>query len=185
MRSLITAAAAFMALATPASAGVLSLDPSDQTVGLGETFTVDVRVSLDDNVDLASFFIDVLYDDTLLDFVSLDYGDALGEVGVDALDLPPGPDEFSGIVNLELESFLSDFSAQADEFVIGVITFMGTGIGDTLLEFGDFAELVAPDLSSIDFDAVDGSASVVPVPGAVWLFGAGLAGLAGLRRRRA
>jgi len=174
------------AVAMPAhAASELSLVPASTTVQVGTPFSVDVVATLDAADDLAGYFADIVYDPEELRFESMTLSDAIGEIGVDALDLslPPEISGDVGLVNASAESFLTDFSGQADELVLASVMFTATALGDTTLDFGDFPALDDPSLAPLTFDTSAATVSAVPVPAAVWLMGSALAAMAGLRRR--
>ena len=169
------------AAALPAQAAQLFFNPLEQAVQIGLPFNIDVVAKLDTNENLASFFVDVAYDDAFLAFNSLELGNGLGTLGVDAVDasLPPEP----GLINLSVESFLSDFSSQAETLVLGSLSFTPLALGQTTLEFGLFSSLEDTDFRLLDVTTRDGKVSPVPLPGAVWLLSGALVGLLGLRRK--
>jgi hypothetical protein len=171
------------AVAMPAHAvSELSLVPESTTVQVGTPFSVDVVATLDAADDLAAYFADIVYDPAALRFESMAVSDV---IGVDALDLSLPPEIVGdvGLINASAESFLTDFSGQADELVLASWMFTAIALGDTTLEFGDFAALDDPSLAPLTFDTSAATVSAVPVPAAVWLMGSALAAVAGLRRR--
>jgi hypothetical protein len=99
----------------------------------------------------------------------------------EADDWSDGDDGF-GTVNLSVVSWLFDFSGQSNDFVLATLSFDG-----------DESAMAGINLSYIDLSdefgdaipyAVNGTGiNVVPEPSAILLLGAGLLGLAGLRRR--
>ena len=61
----------------------------------------------------------------------------------------------------------------------------GSAVGGTPMDNGPFDGFNANfDITSLEITAVDDGVAEVPVPAAVWLFGSGLVGLAGVARRR-
>lgn len=88
-----------------------------------------------------------------------------------------------------VESILvsSILSEHAGEFTIAEIKFtaIGAGLSDLILSPSTFfAPWRTASNQDIDFDFVDGSVQVVPLPAAIWLFGAGLIGLLVTTRNR-
>lgn len=179
----------FMALAStsiPAHAALISLVPESETVAVGSPFTVDVVASLDPADDLASYFIDVIYDGLALDFASVEVSDALGSLDFDAIDvsLPPAVFGDLGVINIAVESFLTDFSSQPDEFLLATLSYTATRPGAVLLEVGDFPALDDPNLIPIEAEAVNAEIAAVPVPSPAYLLSIGAAGLVTVARRR-
>lgn len=174
------------AVAMPAhAASELSLVPESTTVQVGTPFSVDVVATLDAADDLAAYFADIVYDPETLRFESVTLSDAIGVIGVDAVDVSLPPEIFGGVglVNASAESFLTDFSGQADELVLASVMFTAITLGDTTVDFGEFPALDDPSFSPLTFDTSAATVSAVPVPAAVWLMGSALAAVAGLRRR--
>lgn len=165
-----------------AAAAALSFAPSESTIGAGDQIGIDVIVSGLENVDLGAFDFAVSYDDTVLSFGSYVLGEGLGDIGAgDAEDWSFG-DLGGGVINLAEISWLDDLSFQLDSFTLATLTFVGTDPGISPLSFSDVC-LGDNSGDSIDAALETGSVNVVPVPAAIWLFGSGLIGLAGLRRK--
>lgn len=144
--------------------------------------TIDITVSNLGNHNLAAFDLDVSYDADLLTFDSYTLTEELGSFDLfDAEDWSIGDDGF-GTVNLSVLSWLFDFSGQNNDFVLATLSFDGdesamAGINLSYIDLSDeFGDAIPYAVNGTDI-------SVVPEPSAVLLLGAGLLGLAGLRRR--
>ena len=152
---------------------------------------IDVDISGLESVDLASFDIDVTYDDSLVAFDRYFLTDALGSISLmDAEDWSFGDDTF-GTVNISVLSFLEaeELEDQPDAFILTTLVFDTIEACPTTDDFG--IELSYIDLGDaygdlVSFNVPMGSTSInaVPVPAAAWLLGSGLLGLVGIRRRK-
>lgn len=148
---------------------------------------VDITISGLEKVDLRAFDLNVQYDQTLLTFDSYTMTDELGSFTVppdapDAEDWSLG-DNGSGTVNLAALSYLSDFSSQPDAFTLATLSFSGEESAMAAVYLSDIV-LSDPlgDPLSFTVNGADITVSVVPLPGAIWLFCTGL-GIAGIRRK--
>ncbi len=185
---------AFAGLSAQAQAALISFNPVNQTVGLGEIATVDLQISGLGDDFLSTFDLDIGFDSSILDFQSFTFGTGLDLLGFGPIN---GATDFgSGLVNIFEISFdgnqvLRDL--QPNEFVLGTFTFNTLSIGTSPLDitvnalggesFFDFdlgREVALP----LEADLQSGSISVVPVPAAIWLFGTALIGLVGFIRLR-
>lgn len=183
------------------SAATLSFDPSSQTVGLGDSVNVDLRISGLGSDILTAFDLDISFDDSILSFQSFTVGP--GPTGLDPFGLDLGLLSYGfdlgfgtaavGDLSLETDPTLQLF--QPDSFVLGTLNFGTLGIGTSALSIGGLGlagecgafDSISGDclfVTELDMQVLDGSVSVVPVPAAVWLFGTGLIGLIGFSKRR-
>jgi MYXO-CTERM domain-containing protein len=190
-----------LAGASPAAAlpVTLTLVPSSASVGVGQTFSVDVVIDglseldgdFEEEIALESFDLSLAFDTSRLAFASLGFGSALGDPENAAQTFVSGPGDANGTgVALLFEfSLLSEaqlLALQAAPFTLATLEFEALAVpGDTVLQLvnlvgsslGGIAgralgdELAAPDALTIE---------VVPEPGAAAL---ALAGLLVLRRR--
>ena len=170
-----------IAFGNSAAAATLSFNPSMSTIDVGDELGIEIMVSGLEDVDLGAFDLNVNYDDSRLSFVNYLLGSQLGVIPDDATDWSEG-DLGGGVINLAELSLLDDLSFQLDSFTLATLTFEGAGVGISPLSFSDVDlgdELGDP----IGVFMENGSVNVVPVPAAIWLFGSGLIGLAGVRRK--
>jgi hypothetical protein len=169
----------------------LSFEPSSQTVGLGDSLGVGIRISgLGDFTEpsLGAFDLDVMFNPAVLDFTGAAFGDpVLG----DQLDLT-GLGAFTGFtgslgstniweLSLDLPSDLE--TLQEDSFILATLSFGATGLGTSTL--GMSVNALGDSLGNpLSATLGTGSVSVVPLPGAVLLGALGLGAAGGLLRRR-
>ena len=187
------------------SATLLSFSPSTNTVNVGDTFDVDVVISdlyaTDGSREIVSAFdLDVLYDSAVLNATGVIFGTSLGlnvsddpfDFFADALvasDLSPGRvdlAELSYLFNSELLALQPN-----DSFTLATLSFDAIGLGISSLTF-DPIEFPGVDVKGYDpfspFDLSNstgqGTVTVVPVPGALFLMITGLLslGIAGRKK---
>ncbi len=176
-------------------AAIISFDPSDQTVGLGDSVSVDIRISdLGDDI-LTGFDLDISFDDAILGFGSFTFGTGLDVFGLGTLN--DVIDWGGGLVNIFELSFDFDEDLelfQPNDFVLGTFNFstlsMGTSALDTFLFGGLTGGFVFDDAlgfevaSVVQADLQSGSITV-PEPGILLLFITGLLGMGIFRRIKA
>jgi hypothetical protein len=160
-----------------AHAAQISISPLSATANLGDLITVSLDVSGLESQNVSVFDLDVLYDNTILEFVSYGLTDNLG-INDDALDLS-GP-AIPGVVNLtQMSNLYGDdpfFVSQADAFSLGTMTFKAVGVGKSELEL-KLKEIGDEFANPISMSAVNGSVESVPEPATGALMIAGILGL--------
>jgi len=177
-----------------AQAAIISFDPVDQTVALGDSVSVDIRVSdLGDDI-LTGFDLDISFDDSILGFDSFSFGTGLDTFGFGTIN-----DVFDwggGLVNIFELSFDFDEDLelfQPNDFVLGTFNFstlsMGTSALDTTFANLSGGFVFDPDLgfevaSVVQADLQSGTITV-PEPGILLLFITGLLGMGILRKIKA
>lgn len=165
MRALILTFAAFLVFnVNTTNASLISFDPSVSVINAGSSVDIDVVISDLGSETLGGFFLDVLFDDTILAFNSASYSDALGMAGLETDFLTTlGSD----LVTLDNFSFLSISELDAiqdSSFVLATINFSGIGAGISDLNFSilDFASGDGIDITD-NVDTNSGSVEVLNV----------------------
>jgi len=170
------------------NASTASLLPTSAIFDLsaGDIVTFDVFIDFSADGGTLGGGLDVVWDSSALGFVDLTSGN-LGDpvFGRD-------PDIQAGLLN---SWGVGDFNG-IDSGLLGSVSFevlssMGLGV-TTIVELGPTAGIAGPWVSAVDFISIldpeynqyeVSTASVIPVPAAIWLFGTGLAGLIGFSMR--
>jgi hypothetical protein len=176
-------------LTSPESARAISLfiEPASQQVGVGETASVDLRISglgSSGPPSLGAFLVELVFDNAVLSFDSVTYGGFLGDPSNSSetdIVTTVGP----GSVSLDEFSFLSGSALdalQGSSFVLATITLLGTQPGISQFWFGvvDLSDAAFP-ASTLVTTLESGSVIVVPEPASLVLL---LLGLLGIRRYR-
>lgn len=190
-----TALAALLGCLTPswAPAVTLSLQPDNQSVTGGASFSVDLLVSgLGDTEApaLGDFEVDIVLDPSALSFSGYALGAMLGEVSLlESLDVSFG-EVAPGRINLAQVSLLpiAELEAlQTASFVLATLTFSASGLlpgESTAIDIASVLALGDAAGNPLAVDSLGGATvSAVPLPAAIWLLGAGLLSLALGRQR--
>ena len=193
MKVLLGILCVFGLFSGPVQAVTISLDPVSQTIDVGGTATVDLNISgLGDLAapSLGAFFVEITFDDTILDFESEVYGILLGST--DPLDFETDIVTTVGVGSVSLDeiSFLFDFeldALQPDSFTLATLTFTGDSVGTSALAFGTVELVDAPESGLLDHSLVTASITVqspasAPEPGTILLLLSGFGVLVGWRR---
>ena len=181
-----------------ASAAVISFEPDSDTVNVGESFNVEVKIAALGADILTTFDFDMLFDNAILNFNSFTFGDAVNGNQLDISGLTGGLFASTivnpGKINATDLSFDTDatlIANQLDEFVLGTLNFTANALGSAAFTFqnvilgGAFnGGFIA---TPIDFTAnsatVNVVASSIDEPGALLLMFIGLATVVTQRRK--
>lgn len=150
--SILAVLFAFVLYASKGVAVTLSLEPPAQDIAVGSTTTVDLTISeLGDGVapSLGAFFVEILFDDSILSLDSVVYGTSLGNPDPLAFETDILTTTGMGSVSLDEISFLFGFeldALQSDAFILATLTFTGDVAGASALTFGtvDLADAAFP-----------------------------------------
>jgi hypothetical protein len=160
----------------------LGFDPMQQDGIVGESVDVDLFITgLGDGIapSLGAWDIDIQFDSTIVGFNSAVYGDQLGQ----SVGGGSGTNGTLSLSEVSLESATDLNNLQAGSFILATLTYDLLAVGTSPLNITDFL-LVDAFASELEANVSGGEINVVPEPATMLLLGAGLAGLAGFRRKR-
>ncbi len=187
--SCLTALLIILLIATPALSLTLSLDPTYQTIPIGDTAIIDLNISGlgdGDPDSLGAFALNITYDETILTFDSVSFGLFLGDSTLGEADTFVD-DSTPGLVYLEEGSWLYNWELderQPASFTLATLTFSGIGIGSSVvgMEYVVLSEAFGLQLP----DPILNNANVAPVPepATVILLGTGIVGVLSLGRKK-
>lgn len=168
-----------------ASAADIFLTPASPTVNIGDTLTLTVQGANFTDL-MTSGGVTVTWDPTVLSLTSseLDLASTLpvgfipltNTVGSGTLNLSAGT--FGAAIGPAFDFFSMDFTALPPGGVSNVA--VGLGVNGN---WQDGLGLSIPN-ADVSYTGATVTVNEVPLPAAVWLFGTGLLGLAGVARRR-
>lgn len=146
-------------------AALISITPSFSTVGVGDTFSVNVHV--DQAVDLTSWQFDLKYNPLLLRAESVMEGPFLNSFGTTSF-LPGVIDNSTGDITLVSNAFVDFGPLPNGNGELSIVHFKALGLGVSPL---DLQNLFLNFNSGVN--STNASISVVPIPGTAILMGAG------------
>jgi hypothetical protein len=174
---------------------ILSIQPPETNVGLGETFSLDVMVS--DVEDLFGFQFNLLFNPGILSGFNLSLGPFLGSDGAETNTFLNTINNSTGTASFGAQRLSPDGNLSGTgSGILASIDFTSQAVGTSPIAFSDvglYTALPGTDgavtYSSIDHETQDGLVTVstasVPEPPAWVLLGTGLLFVGLLGRKRA
>jgi hypothetical protein len=187
VRSWIGVLAAAMLGGAPAAAVTLSFAPAHASGSPGDTIAIDVVVSDLGTEIVSAFDLDVLYDPSVLTATAVSFGSFLGDAGLFEV-FESASLATAGVVDFSAVSLLADAALgalQTAPFTLATLSFtLGAG-GISPLAFGLAPpnEVIGRLAQPLQVSAGQGSAAVVPEPGAALAFTIGFGVVAWAVRR--
>lgn len=172
----------------PAAADiVLSIDPMTTTVGVGDTFSVDIWI--EGAVDLYAFDLDIAYDPAILDFDSFSSGGFLASEGDAVFAIPPLVNESLGQIDSYVETLFGALDGVDGSGPLLTLNFVAKAAGVSPIEILG-TSLLLDSLSPLALTYIADSGMVTvetvsaPEPASLLMLTALAGGIVGLKRRR-
>ncbi len=182
-RTLLGAAVALAA--TGVNAADISLTPAVNDVLVGESFTLTVEGS-DFTNDVSSGSVTINWDSALV-MLDSSLADIASSASINGFPIDFGTNTIgAGTLSATFGTFGTVSGPNFDFFDLS-FTALATGSGQALISAGpggDWQDGLGQVVTITDYNAASITVNEVPLPAAVWLFGTGLLGLAGIARRR-
>ena len=154
---------------------------SDIAIPLLAKVTDGVEFTDRSNTALPGFIVADIDIDISDDQIVFDFANVQPDLFV-SIDSPVLPGQFNGLVFTDFDGTIPNI---IDVMVVETLNINSPIVSFTMDQiFVNFAGLAFDDTSRVALNVTFEDASAVPLPAAAWLMGAGLAGFAGLKRRK-
>ena len=180
-----------LSISSMTQAASVSLSPQVTSVNAGDNIAVDILIDFSDEPTLGGG-IDVLYDASLVDYVSFSFNSSFESL-IDPLMSCPSAgvcDPVSSVGLLENIAF-GNFSGLGGSFNIGTLNFDALSAGSALFSTqanssagGPFVSANTWDVMPVTFNGASVTVSEVPLPAAGWFFLTGLTSLVISKRKK-
>jgi hypothetical protein len=162
---------------------VINISPPVSTPGVGSSF--DVFVNIASVNDLYAFQFDISFNPAIISAVSITE-DAFLPSGGTTFFIPGSIDNTAGTIAFTADSLIGPIPGVSGSGTLAEIQFQALGVGTSPIGLSNVT-LLDSNFSDISFGTTDGIASpvatAVPEPGTLLLFGTGLVGIGGFRRK--
>jgi general secretion pathway protein D len=171
---------------TAAPAATLSIDPSSLTVGVGQSF--DLNVDIANVSDLFAFQFDIAFNPAVLSATSVSEGSFLPGGGTTAF-VPGTIDNTAGKIAVTADALVGMVPGVSGSGVLATLQFSAIGVGTSPISLSNII-LLDSGFNSIDVTSSDGSVtangSAVPEPSVAGasLLGVGMLLAISVRRKR-
>jgi hypothetical protein len=170
-------------LISSASARMISIEPSSQTIDQGAPAIYDLVISDLAGMHLAGFAVQINFDSLIAQGVDATYTDKFGNNPLNQLTDVSVPGQ---LFMLDVADAGVDLSGQGDSFVLGSFTLAGIGVGTTALTIDPSSSLTDAAGQDVAFTTATAALNVTATPDAgasAGLLGLGLLSLGVVRTR--
>lgn len=147
---------------------VLSMEPSNKIVNVGDNFSLDIAIS--DVTDLFSYQFDIVFNSTILSAQAVNESSFLSTAG-STFFIPGDIDNVAGTISFTANTLISSVAGVTGAGVLASINFQPLTSGTSTIGLSNIV-LLDSALTEISSSALPGSVSVaaVPLPGGLLLF---------------
>jgi len=121
--------------ASPPPDPILWIDPARPRKGVGDTF--DLYVGIDNAVDFGAYQCDIVFAPSIVQVISVQYGDFPGSTGRTVVPVGPNIDNDAGRVSFGASTAGSQEGPSGSGGVLAIVTLEARAVGSTWLKFED------------------------------------------------
>jgi hypothetical protein len=170
--------------ASTLAAPVLFLDPAEQSVIVGDPFTLDLRIAgLEPGTAVSTFDVEVGFDPALVAYLDLSFGDLLDPLGLGSLRDVVADTDRVGVFELSFDAAADLVAAQPASFVLATLQFtlLGATPASITLTLNTLGDALGDPLVA---EVIGAAVAPVPLPAAWPLLSGGMLLLGAATRKQ-